>query len=48
MAGLVRAGHPVPGFDACVASTIPVGGGLSSSAAIEAAAAMSRAKVILC
>lgn len=37
MAGLARAGAPVPGFDACVASTIPVGGGLSSSAALEAA-----------
>ncbi len=37
MAGLARAGHTVPGFDACVASTIPVGGGLSSSAALEAA-----------
>jgi galactokinase len=37
MAGLARAGSPVPGFDACVASTIPVGGGLSSSAALEAA-----------
>ena len=37
MAGLARAGHRVPGFDACVVSTIPVGGGLSSSAALEAA-----------
>jgi galactokinase len=37
MAGLARAGHTMPGFDACVASTIPVGGGLSSSAALEAA-----------
>jgi galactokinase len=37
MAGLARAGHAVPGFDACVASSIPVGGGLSSSAALEAA-----------
>lgn len=40
MAGLARAGSPVPGFDACVASTIPVGGGLSSSAALEAATAL--------
>jgi galactokinase len=40
MAGLARAGHPVPGFDACVVSTIPVGGGLSSSAALEAATAL--------
>jgi len=37
MAGLAQAGHLVPGFDACVASSIPVGGGLSSSAALEAA-----------
>ncbi len=37
VAGLSRAGHRVPGFDACVASEIPVGGGLSSSAALEAA-----------
>jgi galactokinase len=37
IAGLAQAGHIVPGFDACVASTIPVGGGLSSSAALEAA-----------
>lgn len=37
MAGLARAGHAVPGFDACIASNIPVGGGLSSSAALEAA-----------
>jgi len=37
MAGLARAGYGMPGFDACVASTIPVGGGLSSSAALEAA-----------
>ena len=40
MAGLARAGHTVTGFDACVASTIPVGGGLSSSAALEAATAL--------
>lgn len=40
MAGLAAAGHEVPGFDACVVSTIPVGGGLSSSAALEAATAL--------
>lgn len=40
MAGLTQAGHPVPGFDACIASSIPVGGGLSSSAALEAATAL--------
>jgi len=37
LAGLARTGHVMPGFDACLASTIPVGGGLSSSAALEAA-----------
>jgi galactokinase len=37
IAGLGRVGQAVPGFDACVASSIPVGGGLSSSAALEAA-----------
>jgi galactokinase len=37
LAGLARTGHDVPGFDACLGSTIPVGGGLSSSAALEAA-----------
>lgn len=40
LAGLRAAGQDVPGFDACVASTIPVGGGLSSSAALEAATAL--------
>lgn len=40
MAGLAQAGYPVPGFDACIASSIPVGGGLSSSAALEAATAL--------
>lgn len=40
LAGLARAGHAVPGFDACVVSSIPVGGGLSSSAALEAATAL--------
>ena len=37
MAGLKEAGVPLQGFDALVESTIPVGGGLSSSAALEAA-----------
>lgn len=40
LAGLAGEGHTVPGFDACVASSIPVGGGLSSSAALEAAAGL--------
>lgn len=34
--GLLGAGFEVPGFDAAVFSTVPVGGGLSSSAALEA------------
>lgn len=28
-------GQPVPGFDAVIVSNVPVGGGLSSSAALE-------------
>ncbi|MEX0331859.1 MAG: galactokinase [Puniceicoccaceae bacterium] len=40
MAGLEKAGIPLQGFDAQVESTIPVGGGLSSSAALEAAAGL--------
>jgi galactokinase len=34
---LGRAGHPVRGFDAHVVSAVPIGGGLSSSAALEVA-----------
>ncbi|MCC7203654.1 MAG: hypothetical protein IT441_01115, partial [Phycisphaeraceae bacterium] len=37
--GCLRLGWDVPGFDAVVSSTVPVGGGLSSSAAIEVATA---------
>ncbi len=37
LGGLRDAGHELIGFDAYVDSTIPVGGGLSSSAALEAA-----------
>ncbi|WP_309017205.1 galactokinase [Pelagicoccus sp. SDUM812003] len=37
LAGLKRKGFAFPGFDAVVLSTVPVGGGLSSSAALEAA-----------
>ncbi|EDY81178.1 galactokinase [Verrucomicrobiia bacterium DG1235] len=36
VAGLLKEGIEVPGFDAVVNSTVPVGGGLSSSAALEA------------
>ena len=38
---LRRRGHDVPGFDLAVDSTVPVGAGLSSSAALECAAALS-------
>jgi galactokinase len=34
---LAQAGYPVTGFDLRVSSTVPVGGGLSSSAALEVA-----------
>jgi len=34
-----RGNWPIPGFDACLVSNLPIGGGLSSSAAIECAAA---------
>ena len=40
MAGVQRSGYALEGFDALVESTIPVGGGLSSSAALEAASAL--------
>ncbi|MDB4429695.1 galactokinase [Akkermansiaceae bacterium] len=32
-------GHEIPGFDACIVSSVPSGGGLSSSAALECAIA---------
>jgi len=32
-------GHEIPGFDACLVSSVPSGGGLSSSAALECATA---------
>jgi len=37
--GLLRQGMAMPGFDACISTTVPIGGGLSSSAAIEVAVA---------
>ena len=40
IAGLLGEGFAVPGFDAFIDGTIPVGGGLSSSAALEAATAL--------
>src|SRR6266496_3686153 len=39
VAGFQRRGNKVPGFDAVIASTVPFGGGLSSSAALEVATA---------
>lgn len=36
LAGLADAGVEIPGFDMVVDSTVPIGGGLSSSAALEA------------
>jgi len=46
LAGLARQGITVPGFDAYLDSTIPVGGGLSSSAALEAVSGL--AALALC
>jgi|TARA_B110000037_G_scaffold213074_1_gene267008 galactokinase len=40
LAGMTEAGVETTGFDAYVDSTIPIGGGLSSSAALEAAFAL--------
>ncbi len=40
-----EAGHPVPGVDIAVDSTVPLGAGLSSSAAIECATAVALASL---
>src|SRR3954462_10052732 len=40
-AELIDAGIPVPGMDALMANTLPIGGGLSSSAAILVGTALS-------
>ena len=37
--GFQDLGHDLPGFDACIVSSVPSGGGLSSSAALECAIA---------
>ncbi|MDB4275533.1 galactokinase [Akkermansiaceae bacterium] len=37
--GFQDLGHEIPGFDACIVSSVPSGGGLSSSAALECAMA---------
>ncbi|HEX5501082.1 MAG TPA: galactokinase [Thermomicrobiales bacterium] len=42
---LLRAGYPVRGADLTIASTVPLGGGLSSSAALEVATALALAAV---
>src|SRR5579859_4012062 len=39
VAGFQKLGKKVPGFDAVIDSTLPYGGGLASSAALEVAAA---------
>ena len=38
-AGFLKAGHELPGFDAVIHASLPTGGGLSSSAALEVATA---------
>ena len=40
LAGLIEAGAELPGWDAAVHATLPVGGGVSSSAALETAVAV--------
>jgi galactokinase len=39
LAGFLERGHSVPGFDALIATNVPIGAGLSSSAALETAMA---------
>jgi galactokinase len=39
LAGCLAGGFVIPGLDAMIASTVPIGGGLSSSAALEVATA---------
>src|SRR5215212_4621979 len=39
VAGFQRRGHKIPGFHAVIDSSVPFGGGLSSSAALEVATA---------
>ncbi|NDV61464.1 galactokinase [Puniceicoccales bacterium CK1056] len=46
LAGIIGAGNDLTGFDACFDSNIPIGGGLSSSAAFEAATGL--AALALC
>lgn len=46
VAGLQARGVAVPGFSACLYSEIPIGGGLSSSAALEAVTALALQQLI--
>jgi galactokinase len=39
LAGFLERGHSLPGFDALIATSVPIGAGLSSSAALETAMA---------
>ncbi len=39
LAGCIQRGFAIPGFDALISSNVPIGGGLSSSAALEVAVA---------
>jgi len=39
LAGFLERGHPLTGFDAVISSSVPIGAGLSSSAALETATA---------
>jgi galactokinase len=39
LAGCIQRGFSIPGFDAVISSNVPIGGGLSSSAALEVAVA---------
>jgi galactokinase len=39
VAGCIQRGVTIPGFDAAISSNVPIGGGLSSSAALEVAVA---------
>ena len=46
LAGLKEKGIATPGFEACISSDIPIGGGLSSSAALEAVFGIALLKLV--
>lgn len=46
LAQFVEAGHTLRGFDAAIASTVPMGAGLSSSAALEIATALAAQQLL--